>query len=230
MTEHSYNGWPASRDPGAIGIDHAFTAAGVTFPGGVRAGDVETVFRYLVEQLHKRVERAVQGWCWGYNYRPNTNNPSELSCHASGTALDYNAPRHPNKTPGTWSPRQIAEVHRILAELRNVVRWLEDSNHDSMHFEIHGDEHAVHAVALALTAPKRSAVRRAVRRVIPKRYPTLRLGSTGPAVRRLQQLLGLKVDGDYGPRTEATVRAYQARHKLVVDGVAGPATLRLFGW
>lgn len=59
--------------------------------------------------------------------------------------------------------------------------------------------------------------------------PTLRLGSRGAAVSRLQKALvdaghPLGVDGDFGARTEAAVRAFQAVAGLVVDGVAGPAT------
>lgn len=59
--------------------------------------------------------------------------------------------------------------------------------------------------------------------------PTLRRGSRGAAVSRLQKALvdaghPLGVDGDFGARTEAAVRAFQARAGLVVDGVAGPAT------
>lgn len=59
---------------------------------------------------------------------------------------------------------------------------------------------------------------------------TLRRGDTGPAVRELQTLLGrhghaVAVDGDFGPQTEAAVRAFQAAHGLAVDGIVGPATL-----
>lgn len=58
----------------------------------------------------------------------------------------------------------------------------------------------------------------------------LERGDRGPAVRELQRLLNehnyeLKVDGVYGPRTEAAVRAYQRENGLTVDGVAGPVTL-----
>jgi hypothetical protein len=60
--------------------------------------------------------------------------------------------------------------------------------------------------------------------------PTLRLGSKGPAVLRLQNLLfdrqwlRCKPDGDFGPITESAVRAYQFNKDIVIDGVVGPAT------
>lgn len=58
----------------------------------------------------------------------------------------------------------------------------------------------------------------------------LRRGDRGPAVRELQQLLvsrgrAIAVDGDFGPATEAAVRAAQQAGGLSVDGVVGPATL-----
>lgn len=55
--------------------------------------------------------------------------------------------------------------------------------------------------------------------------PTIRRGSTGKWVRRLQTKLGkLTVDGQFGPKTNLRVRAYQKAHKLTVDGVVGPRT------
>jgi lysozyme family protein/peptidoglycan hydrolase-like protein with peptidoglycan-binding domain len=59
--------------------------------------------------------------------------------------------------------------------------------------------------------------------------PMLRSGSSGPQVALLQTALNrngaaLTVDSDFGPRTEAAVRAFQARNHLEVDGVVGPAT------
>ncbi|NUQ73207.1 MAG: peptidoglycan-binding protein [Polyangiaceae bacterium] len=54
---------------------------------------------------------------------------------------------------------------------------------------------------------------------------TLRMGSKGPEVVRLQRLLHVKpADGDFGPKTAAAVRAFQKSHGLVADGVVGPAT------
>lgn len=58
----------------------------------------------------------------------------------------------------------------------------------------------------------------------------LRRGSRGPLVAVLQRALRTlrhyhgAVDGEYGPRTERAVRVLQSLAGLSVDGVAGPAT------
>jgi peptidoglycan hydrolase-like protein with peptidoglycan-binding domain len=60
--------------------------------------------------------------------------------------------------------------------------------------------------------------------------PTLRLGARGPAVVELQQCLRAAgfdpgpIDGAFGPRTQAAVRAFQAARGVGVDGVVGPVT------
>jgi hypothetical protein len=150
----SYNGWPTSQDPAAIGIDRDFEVAGVEFPGGVRGGDVAAVLGYVFGEMHKRVEPLVPGWCWGYTYKANVNNPSQMSCHASGTAGDYNAPNHPNGTStgpgggGGWTGAQYAEINAILAEVDHAVDWL--SGNDPMHFEIDVDAGELARVAASL--------------------------------------------------------------------------------
>ena len=67
---------------------------------------------------------------------------------------------------------------------------------------------------------------------------TVKRGSTGPAVRAVQDLLnvrwftpGLAVDGVFGPRTEGAVRVYQSVlsssvQPTTVDGIVGPTTWR----
>lgn len=57
-----------------------------------------------------------------------------------------------------------------------------------------------------------------------KGRPTLRRGATGELVKQLQAKVGLAVDGNFGPKTEAAVRAFQNAHDLVPDGIVGPAT------
>jgi len=60
--------------------------------------------------------------------------------------------------------------------------------------------------------------------------PILKSGSTGEAVRQLQQALkdhGYDpgaVDGQFGSKTESAVKAFQQNHSLTADGVVGEIT------
>lgn len=60
-----------------------------------------------------------------------------------------------------------------------------------------------------------------------RKRPTLRRGDKGPLVEELQKKLGFdaeNADGDFGPKTEAAVRAFQREHARVPDGIVGPRT------
>jgi putative chitinase len=54
---------------------------------------------------------------------------------------------------------------------------------------------------------------------------TVRRGSSGDAVKRIQRKLGLVQDGDFGPATERAVMAWQRENGLDADGIVGPKTL-----
>ncbi len=53
---------------------------------------------------------------------------------------------------------------------------------------------------------------------------TLKYGSQGDEVKKLQQTLGIKADGIYGKQTEAAVKAYQKANGLAEDGIVGKNT------
>ncbi len=61
-------------------------------------------------------------------------------------------------------------------------------------------------------------------------YPVLRRGDSGSDVIELQRQLRaadfttVKVDGDFGPRTQTAICELQRRRGLTVDGIAGPKT------
>lgn len=54
--------------------------------------------------------------------------------------------------------------------------------------------------------------------------PTIRLGSSGPAVSAWQAFLGLPATGSFDEATHAATQAWQAAHGLTADGVVGPLT------
>lgn len=59
--------------------------------------------------------------------------------------------------------------------------------------------------------------------------PAATKSTAASPVVRLQEALGVQVDGTFGPETEAAVRHLQARHGLTVDGVVGPQTWKALG-
>src|SRR3954470_7205261 len=78
-------------------------------------------------------------------------------------------------------------------------------------------------LALAVAAPSAGAAELGSR--------LLREGSHGPDVRQLQEALhklgfGLHADGSYGPKTVRTVRRYERREHMKVDGIVGSREAR----
>jgi peptidoglycan hydrolase-like protein with peptidoglycan-binding domain len=81
---------------------------------------------------------------------------------------------------------------------------------------------------------QQSAGNTAVQRALASpqdQQPTLRLGSSGPAVSSIQQLLNalgarpkLATDGVFGHGTQSAVTAFQSTQGLAADGVVGPRT------
>jgi hypothetical protein len=118
-----------------------------SFPGtsivpipGIRKGDVATVLHYIGTQFNKNVEKLVNPGCWGYANRVIVGFVVR-SNHASGTAIDLNAPKHPQFRKGTFSELQVREIRKILAFCDGVVRWGGDYGllrKDEMHWEIVG--------------------------------------------------------------------------------------------
>lgn len=59
---------------------------------------------------------------------------------------------------------------------------------------------------------------------LANQLPQLKLGSTGPAVVKWQQIIRVAADGKFGPQTQAATKAWQASRGLVADGIVGPKT------
>jgi hypothetical protein len=161
----SANGWPVlDKAPPAI------TIPGTPVRLRVRAGDVATVLEMVVRRFHYEVEPLTFAVAespgyddWGWAVRNIRGSATVISNHASGTAVDLNATRHPRGARGTFTRRQIKAVRGILAATVDpksgepVVRWGEDfhTTVDGMHFEINAGDAAVRRVARKLTPTPR---------------------------------------------------------------------------
>jgi putative chitinase len=73
---------------------------------------------------------------------------------------------------------------------------------------------AVHSASASVNEQSTSAITQTVKR-----------GSQGPTVAKLQAALGLTADGVFGIGTEVSLKAWQAKNGLTADGIAGPKTL-----
>jgi len=56
------------------------------------------------------------------------------------------------------------------------------------------------------------------------------LGSKGPSAALVQAVIGAKADGDFGPKSVASLKAWQTANGLTADGSVGPVTWKkMFG-
>lgn len=74
-------------------------------------------------------------------------------------------------------------------------------------------------------APKKESAEVAAS-VEKKEFKPIKNGSKGESVKKVQQILNLNADGDFGPGTEKAVKVFQKKSGLPVTGVVDQATLK----
>lgn len=209
----SQNGWPV--------IDTSSSTLLRVFPwvtGRVRVGAAYDLLNYLCTQFDERVEPIDKVSSWGWSMRKIRLGTS-YSNHASGTAVDLNAPKHPLGKVGTFSAEQVREIRLILDEMEGSVRWGGDYRFrkDEMHFEVIKSSGQIYAIAqrlstgLKVTAQLDKATVRELQRWLNSRRRNIRAWPV------------LKVDGDMGP---LTVTALQLATGAIVDGQFGENSAR----
>lgn len=218
----SQNGWPAFP---------AATDTLVNFPkvtGRVRKGDVFTVLEWYATQYEKRVEPIKRAWSWGYAFRVVRAGYS-LSNHASGTALDFNAPKYalgvaPEKV---MSAAKIKAIRAIIAETGGVLRWggTYSGRKDVMHVEVNASAAAVAAFAKKIRAGS-------VGKPTTPAKPSTPTKPTAPAKPKpaVFPAVALAVDGKWDAET---IRAYQlmlrdaaGTYKGAIDGKFGALSVK----
>jgi hypothetical protein len=135
----SYNGWPASKDPAAIGIK-PFLVEGTTLKIRCAEGAGPLLSAFAAE-FHALIEPIDAGALddWGFCYRMVRGTTDKLSTHSSGTAIDLNATKHPLGKVGTFPLAKVPMI-RALAKKYGLT-WGGDyqGRKDEMHFEVNVD-------------------------------------------------------------------------------------------
>lgn len=212
-------------------------------PGGVLPVHpaLGPIFADLAQQFHTRVEPLEWPGCWGWADRP-IKGGTVRSNHASGTAIDLNAPRHPQGVAAgkTYTRAQVSAISSILARYGGLIVWgggwsLPDT--DGMHFELRPGATFEQVTALAAKLAGTPAPAPPAPPPAPAGWPGPDLSGRGPALRgqatepqsngprvaALQTFLrdryplyakGLEVDGWYGPQTSAALAEFARRSSI----------------
>ncbi len=200
---------PASMDIGAKEIDRWHRAKG-WFKIGYhfvvrRDGTVE----------HGRELNEVGAHAYGVNDR------SVGICLVGGVTGDGKTPQN-NFAPAQWVSLEklVSELETQFPQAKLVGHRDVTSGRDCPCFDVSAWNRGRtqnHPEAIEKAAAFRPLV-----------YSVLRQGSKGPLVKTLQAKLNrfstLDVDGIFGPQTAQAVKTFQAKHKLLPDGVVSPNT------
>jgi len=134
--ESSYNGYPASKDPAAIRIK-PYVVQGTNLK--LRCAEsVGPLLAGFAAEFHQLIEPLDHGALddWAYCYRMVRAEPTKLSNHASGTAIDLNSTKHPLDKAGTFPAEKVPMIQALAKKYG--LTWGGDykSRKDEMHFEV----------------------------------------------------------------------------------------------
>ena len=135
----------------------------------LRDGSAGFLLIHFATWFNHNIELIDMGYDdWGWSPR-HISGSDDWSNHASGTAMDLNASRHPQGVPSreTFSATEVAMIQRRLTLYHDCIRWGGDyrSRPDAMHYELDQYPPAVEKRARELCV--RGAIGKAVLRANP---------------------------------------------------------------
>ena len=120
------------------------------------------------------------------------------------------------------SGADVRELQRTLSRLKLRVR-ADGSFGSGTETAVRRYEHRVHIPADGAVSPGQARGMRVRAGTISLGSRTLRVGHRGRDVRRMQQLLGIRADGVFGPGTKIRLKAWETEARQAVDGRLTPA-------
>jgi hypothetical protein len=155
-TPKSQNGWTVITSSSSAKLA-TYKVPGTKHGLVLRKGDAGVLLVDFANWYNKHVEKLSlykAGDDYGWSYRKIRGSSTTYSNHASGTAIDLNATRHPLNTTAahSFTKKQIAAIHTRLRHYSGVIRWGGDysGRKDPMHFEINKSVAATHKEYLKL--------------------------------------------------------------------------------
>jgi hypothetical protein len=132
----SPNGWPASEDRQAIGIQSFVIPGTKTKIACAKA--VAPLLINFCKEFDELVESINEGQLddWGYAFRMTRSSDRVLSNHASGTAIDLNAIKHPLGKSNTFNKDQRNTINLLITKYGLNWGGNYKKRKDDMHFEI----------------------------------------------------------------------------------------------
>lgn len=226
----SQNGWPVHVNQSKL-VQLSYVT------GRVASGDVYTILAHFCAWFDAHVEPITKGHSWGYAYRAIRGQSSGYSNHASGTAIDLNAPKHPLGSSGTFTAAQAAAIRKQLRVYGGALRWGGDysGRKDEMHFEVNVSASRLRQVVKSLTAKKIYST--SLKRLLANAKSKAPRKSSNDVI-RLQRLLrnadcmstsaAKRERGKYGPLTRQAVHLAQrkAGYGSQASGYIGIRTLK----
>ena len=134
----SQNGWPASDEPRTIGVE-AYVVPGTQLKIRCSKKVAPLLINFCAEfnmEVEKLEGKTLDDWGYAYRAIRGQEDAGNLSNHASGTAVDLNATKHPLGKRGTFTKEQGVKIRALAAKYG--LRWGGDYKNraDEQHFEI----------------------------------------------------------------------------------------------
>jgi LAS superfamily LD-carboxypeptidase LdcB len=188
--------------------------------------------RYVTEDTGTGVTRKYEGKTW---YLKKGKAPSAApdptglkgSNHGWGLAIDLGYDQG-----GKLASMGGACFEWMCANAPKYGFYLQGSDPKSKEFEAWHWQYALGDASPDGSAPASAPVAAPVSGGMKFDYPgtPVKQGSKGPSAALVQAVIGAKADGDFGPKSVASLKAWQTANGLTADGSVGPVTWsKMFG-